>query len=141
MRQVLRPAAVAAMLGFVAQGAAAEGDPTRRAERLELTEIDAASGFSIREYDLETGVYYRWRIVGDGLEEYEVAADDLFDNSWIEKVSVEDVAMAAAGLGEIQLGGEAEVDVWFVPIRPGDYAFGVKGREGDDGFAGVMHVR
>jgi hypothetical protein len=141
MRQVLRPAAVAAMLGFVAQGAAAEGDPTRRAERLELTEIDAASGFSIREYDLETGVYYRWRIVGDGLEEYEVAADDLFDNSWIEKVSVEDVAMAAAGLGEIQLGGEAEVDVWFVPIRPGDYAFAVKGREGDDGFAGVMHVR
>ena len=93
------------------------------------------------EYDLETGTYYRWRIVGDGLEEYEVAAEELFENSWVEKVSVEDVAFAVDGLGEIELGGDDEVDVWFVPIRPGDYAFGVEGREDDDGFAGVMHVR
>ena len=141
MRQALRPAAVAVLLGFVAQTATAEGDPTRRAERLEPTAIDAAAGFSVREYDLETGTYYRWRIVGDGLEEYEVAAEELFENSWVEKVSVEDVAFAVDGLGEIELGGDDEVDVWFVPIRPGDYAFGIEGREEDDGFSGVMHVR
>ena len=141
MRQALRPAVVAAMLGLVAQTAAAEGDPTRRAERLDPTEIDAASGFSVREYQLETGVYYRWRIVGDGIEEYEVTAEELFENSWVEKVSVEDMAFAVDGLEEIELGGEDEVDVWFVPIRPGDYAFGVEGREEDDGFSGVMHVR
>ena len=76
-----------------------------------------------------------------GIEEYEVAAEELFENSWVEKVSVEDVAFAVDGLGEIELGGDDEVDVWFVPIRPGDYAFGVEGREEDDGFSGVMHVR
>ena len=134
-------AAVAAILESLAQTAAAEGDPTRRAKRLEPTEIHATSGFSVREYQLETGVYYRWRIVGDGIEEYEVLAEELFENSWTEKLSVEDVAIPAVGLGKIQLGGESEVDVWFVPIRPGDYTFVIEGREEDDAFSGVMHVR
>jgi hypothetical protein len=133
--------ALAAILEVLVQAAAAEGDPIRRAERLEPTEIDASSGFSVREYDLEAGVYYRWRIVGDGVEEYEVVAEELFENSWVEKVSVADTAFGVDGLREIELGGDDEVDVWFVPIRPGDYPFEVERREEDDGFSGVMHVR
>jgi hypothetical protein len=133
--------ALAAILEVLVQAAAAEGDPIRRAERLVPTEIDASSGFSVREYDLEAGVYYRWRIVGDGVEEYEVVAEELFENSWVEKVSVADTAFGVDGLGEIELGGDDEVDVWFVPIGPGDYPFEVERREEDDGFSGVMHVR
>ena len=141
MRTATVSISVAALLAFVAQAAMAEGDPTRRAKRLQPTEIDAVSGFSVREYDLETGVYYRWRIAGDGIEEYEVAAEELFENSWVDKVSAEDATIVAAEIEAIELDGNVEVDVWFVPIRPGDYRFGVEGREEDDGFSGVMHVR
>lgn len=28
-------------------------------------------------YEIETGVYYHWRIASDGLEEYKVLADEL----------------------------------------------------------------
>ena len=131
---------LAALFIVAAAGARAEGDPTRRAERLEPTQIDAAAGFSVRDYELEAGTYYRWRLSGDGIEEYEVSAEELFENSWLDKVSIEETAFSMGGLEEIELGGEDEVDVWFVPIRPGDYEFEVEGRD-EEGFTGVMHVR
>ena len=133
------PALLAALLAIAGTGAHAEGDPTRRAERLEPTQIDAATGFSVRAYDLKAGTYYRWRLSGDGIDEYEVSAEELFESSWLDKVSIEGAAISMGGLEEIELGGEAEVDVWFVPIRPGDYEFEVEGRD-EDGFTGVMHV-
>ena len=48
----------------------AEGNLARRAERLQELKIDAAKGFSIKKYLLETGKYYRWRIISDGRDEY-----------------------------------------------------------------------
>jgi hypothetical protein len=136
----LRTLALIAILAIAAAGARAEGDPTRRAERLEPTRIDATTGFSVTDYELKAGTYYRWRLSGDGIEEYEVSAEELFENSWVDKVSIEETAIGMGGLGEIELGGEDEVDVWFVPVRPGDYGFEVEGRD-EDGFSGVMHVR
>ena len=131
---------LAALFIVAAAGARAEGDPTRRAERLAPTRIDAASGFSVRDYELEAGTYYRWRLSGDGIEEYEVSAEELFANSWLDKVSTGETAFSMRRLEEIELGGEDEVDVWFVPVRPGDYEFEVEGRH-EEGFTGVMHVR
>jgi hypothetical protein len=81
-----------------ATAAPAAGNLARRAERLAPLELHAATGFSIREYALETGVYYRWRIVGDGREEYRLMAPQLFANSWIDRVSAEDMAVEPAGL-------------------------------------------
>jgi hypothetical protein len=118
----------------------AEGDITRRAERLAELEIDALNGFSVAIYTLETGVYYRWRIVSDGLESYELVAGEFFQQSWIDKIVIEDQAIKPAGLYSIEFDDEGEVDVWFVPIRPGQYKFYVKGLE-LDGFAGEFIVK
>ena len=120
--------------------AQAEGDITRRAERLEELEIDAVNGFSVANYTLETGVYYRWRIISDGLESYEFDAADLFQQSWIDKVVIDDQAISPAGLYSIEFDDEGEVDVWFVPIRPGEYGYSVEGLE-LDGFAGQIIVK
>jgi hypothetical protein len=57
-------------LAFTANSAAADGDPTRRAVRLEPLLLEAATGFSVKRYVVDAGVYYRWRIEADGLEEY-----------------------------------------------------------------------
>ena len=120
--------------------AVAAGNLTRRAERLEPLELNASSGFSIKAYDLETGVYYRWRIVSDGREEYRLVAPELFRNSWIDRVSIEGHEVEPMGLNAVAFDGEGEIDIWFVPIRPGDYRFHIEALE-TQGFSGVMHVR
>ncbi len=120
--------------------AAAAGNLLKRAERLEALELNAGTGFSIKAYDLETGVYYRWRIVSDGREEYRLMAPELFRNSWIDRVSIEGKEVKPLGLHAVEFDDEGEIDIWFVPIRPGDYRFYIESLE-SEGFEGVMHVR
>ncbi|MHA3977762.1 cupredoxin domain-containing protein [Halovulum sp. GXIMD14794] len=118
----------------------AEGDPTTRATRLDPLELDAASGFSITEYEIESGVYYRWRIVSDGLEEYKLLAPGLFRESWIDQVVIEDKEVKPFGLHAVEFDDEGEIDVWFIPIRPGTYEFFVEGLA-SQGFSGTFVVR
>ncbi|MHA1528101.1 MAG: hypothetical protein ACTSVG_03705 [Alphaproteobacteria bacterium] len=137
----MRSAIIAAVCTLALFGdAVAAGNLIRRAERLEALELNAGSGFSIKTYDLETGVYYRWRIVSDGREEYRLMAPELFRNSWIDRVSVEGREIEPAGLHAVAFDDEGEIDIWFVPIRPGDYRFYIEALE-TQGFSGVMHVR
>jgi hypothetical protein len=132
-------AAVCGLLGAT-QPAAAEGDPTRRATRLDPLVLDAATGFSITSYEIETGTYYRWRIRSDGLEEYMLVAPGLFRNSWIDQVVIEDKEVKPFGLQAVEFDDEGEIDVWFVPIRPGTYEFWVEGLK-TQGFSGEFVVR
>lgn len=118
----------------------AEGDPTRRAERLEPLVLDAATGFSITRYEVETGVYYRWRIESDGLEEYTLLAPGLFRESWIDQVVIDDNKVKLFGLQAVEFDDEGEVDIWFIPQRPGDYPYYLEGLD-TQGFSGVFVVR
>ena len=68
----------------------AKGNLARRAERLPELKIDAAKGFSIKKYLLETGKYYRWRIISDGRDEYSFVFPKLSRNIWIGQVVIED---------------------------------------------------
>ena len=130
---------IAAALALATPGWA-EGDPTRRATRLDPLVLDAASGFSIQRYEIETGVYYRWRIRSDGLEEYNLVAPGLFRNSWIDQVVIEDKEVKPFGLHALEFDDEGEIDLWFVPIRPGTYEFWIEGLE-TLGFKGEFVVR
>lgn len=118
----------------------AEGDPTVRAERLDTLVLDSDEGFSIDRYVLASGVYYRWRIQSDGLEEYKVLAPSLFRESWIDQVVVEDREVKPMGLHAVEFDDAGEIDIWFIPIRPGIYEFYVEGLE-DLGFRGTIEVR
>jgi hypothetical protein len=129
-----------ALLLWLAAGAAtAEGDLTRRATRLEPLLIEAASGFSVKSYKTETGVYYRWRIESDGLDEYRLVAPGLFRESWIEQVAIEDIEVHPAGLLALEFDDVGSADIWFVTIRPGRYPFYVEGLE-TQGFSGEFVV-
>ncbi len=133
-------ALVVTMLLLGLSPAFAGGNLVRRAERLPTLTIEATHGFSMRDYAVETGAYYRWRIRSDGRDEYRLLAPELFRNAWIQRVSVEEIDVEPVGLGAITFDGEGVVDIWLVPIRPGDYRFYLEGLAGD-GFAGVFHVR
>ena len=119
---------------------AAEGNLAVRAERLEPLLLNAAEGFSIKTYQIETGVFYRWRIESDGREEYKLLAPELFENSWIEQVSIEDKEVKSAGLYAVEFDDEGVIDIWFLPIRPGSYRFYIEGLE-TQGFEGHFEVR
>ncbi|MSU90263.1 hypothetical protein GE300_11635 [Rhodobacteraceae bacterium 2CG4] len=129
-----------ALCGALAAPAFAEGDPTRRGTRLEPLVLDAAQGFSQRRFELETGVYYRWRIESDGLEEYKLVAPEFFREIWVDQVVVEDKEVKPYGLHAVEFDDAGTIDVWFVPIRPGTYEFYVVGLE-ELGFRGEFVVR
>ena len=103
--------------------------------------IDSAElSLSISNFQLETGKYYRWRIVHDGGEEFQIMAPDLFRNSWIDQVVVADLEVQPMGLYAIEFDDEGTIDVWFVPSRPGDFEFWIDGYE-NRGLAGKFEVR
>lgn len=120
--------------------AVAEGDPTRRATRLEPLFLNANSGFSVSRYELETGVYYRWRIESDGLEEYKLVAPDLFRESWVDQVVIDDLEVKPFGLHAVEFDSDGVIDIWLIVLRPGEYRYSVEGLE-TQGFSGVVVVK
>ena len=124
MRQILTYFLAACLLAST--GVIAGGDLTRRAERLQPLIIDANLGFSIKQYSLQTGVYYRWRFQGDGRDEYTVTIPDLFKNSWLERIVVDDIEIPLSALIEFTLEGESELDLYFIPVRQGSYVYYVE---------------
>jgi hypothetical protein len=119
----------------------AEGNLATRAERLPELEIRGAEGFSVTEYVIETGRFYRWRIVSDGRGEYKLMAPELMRNSWVEQVSIEDKEVKPlGGLYAVEFDDEGEIDIYFVPIRPGTYEFYVEGMRAD-GMSGSFVVK
>jgi len=119
----------------------AEGNLAKRAERLPVLEIRGAEGFSVTEYEIETGKFYRWRIASDGRGEYKLMAPELMRNSWVEQVSIEDKEVKPlGGLYAVEFDDEGEIDIYFVPIRPGTYEFYVETMR-EDGMLGTFVVR
>ena len=76
---------------------AAEGNLASRPTTLELMIDGRELTFSQTEYEIETGKYYRWVISSDGLEEVMIRAPDLFRNSWINQIIINDLEVHTSG--------------------------------------------
>ena len=123
------------------ENAAGEGNLARRAERLEELKIDAAKGFSKKEFQLETGKYYRWRIISDGRDEYSFVFPELSRNVWIDQVVIENKEVKPfGGIHSLEFDEEGEIDVYFVPIRPGKYEFYVRYYR-ESGMLGMIAIK
>lgn len=131
---------VSLLMLAASSSSAVAGDATRRAERLEPLSLVASEGFSIKRYEIEAGRYYRWRIESDGLEEYKLLAPELFRESWIDQVVIEDKEVKPYGLHAVEFDDEGEIDIWFIPQRAGEYPFFVEGLD-TQGFRGVVVVK
>lgn len=121
--------------------ARAEGNLASRATRLEPLVLKGDLSFSVTEYKLETGKYYRWRIESDGGEEFLVMSPGLMRNSWINQVVIDDKEVKPmGGIYGVEFDDEGVIDIWFVPIRPGNYDYWVDGYE-NRGMKGTFIVR
>lgn len=96
--------------------------------------------FSTNTFELETGKYYRWAITSDGVEEVMIQAPELFRNSWLNQIVVNDLEVHALAIYGVEFDDAGEIVIFFIPIRPGDYEFYVPGYE-DRGLRGTFVVR
>ncbi len=136
----LIPAALLASLLLLPSPTGAEGNLASQPTRLEPLVLGEDLSFSVTEYQLETGRYYSWTITSEGGEEFQVQAPDLFRNSWINQVVVNDLEVQPTGLYAVEFDAAGDIVIWFVPIRPGNYEYFVAGHR-ERGMLGTFVVR
>ena len=120
----------------------AEGNLASQPTTLEPLIMNGADlSFSVTEYTLETGKYYKWRIESDGLEEFRVNAPELWRASWINQVVINDIEVKPLGaIYGVEFDDEGAAEIFFVPIQPGNYEFSAPGFE-SRGMTGTFVVR
>src|SRR5690349_21559369 len=112
--------------------ALAKGDLATRATRLEpLTLGNDETDFfmSTKEYKLETGKYYRWKVISSGKREYNLVAPEFWRNAWIRQIATGDLEIKTGTLEELDFDGAGALEVFFVPVRTGTYEFRIRGLE------------
>jgi hypothetical protein len=121
----------AALCAVLCAGSAeAAGNLTARATRLPPLVFDKELKPSIQSYELTTGTYYRLTVESKAGDEWQFAAPELFANSFVDQIAIRDIEIhGARSLGWIEFDADGAVNIFFIPIRPGEYGFGVKGRE------------
>lgn len=108
----------------------AEGNLAANGTQLPDLVIDTAKlTFSQTEYNLETGKYYKLNITADDADNLAIVAPELWRNSWVNQIVVNDLEVKAGGLYSIEFDGAGTFNITFVPIRPGEYEFWAPGYE------------
>ena len=125
---------------FSFTGANAEGNLATQTTTLEL-DIKGDLTLEPKEFNLETGKYYKWIIRSDGIEEMMVQAPDIFRNVWVGQIVINDLEIhGSGGIYGIEFDDEGEVEIFLVPIRPGKFEYYVKGYE-NRGMVGTFNVK
>ena len=140
MRTVMAVASALGLAAMVSAPALAEGNLASRATELELNINTVDLAFSQAQFDIETGKYYILHVTSDGAEEIQVVAPELWRNSWINQVVVNDLETTPYGLYGIEFDDEGTFSIGFVPIRPGEYDIYVPGYE-NRGLTGKFVVK
>jgi hypothetical protein len=121
----------------------AEGYLALRAEKLPDLALglgEAGYGVSQKDFALSTGKAYRLKITSTGKKECAWQAPEFSNYIWLRKIEVSKVEIKASHVYEIEMEREGEAELFFVPIRPGEYAWGCKGLE-SKGMAGRFIVK
>ena len=142
MRPVLWAGVLGALTGAMMFSAAyAEGNLAAQPTDLEPLALDASLNFSVKEYQIETGKYYRWEISSDGGEEFLVKAPELWRNAWINQVVINDIEVKPlGGIEGVEFDDEGSAVIWFIVLRPGEYDYYAAGFE-ERGMAGKFVVK
>lgn len=107
----------------------AEGNLAANGTDLKLDINTEDLTFSQSTWELETGKYYRIDITSDGSEEIAVMAPELWRNSWINQIVVNDLEVKTYGLYSVEFDDAGTFNISFVPVRPGEYDIYVPGYE------------
>ena len=124
---------------FLSINVVAKGNLASQTTKLEL-DIKGDLSLEPKQFNLETGKYYKWIIRSDGIEEMMIQAPDIFRNVWIGQIVINDLEIHGANLiYGIEFDDEGEVAIFLVPIRPGKFEYYVKGYK-ERGMVGTFNV-
>jgi hypothetical protein len=135
--------AIALALGLCGGAARAEGDLSLKVTKLDQLVLgtgEAGFGVSKKTYDLVTGRAYSLMIKSTGAKECAWEAPEFANTIWLRKVEAGEVEIKASHLTEIEFEREGEAEIFFVPIRPGNFQWRCRGLEGK-GMAGAFVVK
>jgi uncharacterized cupredoxin-like copper-binding protein len=121
----------------------AEGDLTLKPQRLpELVMGSEESDYSLSQktYELETGKAYRLELIASGLKPYAFRAPEFFSSIFLRKVEAGDMEIKAVSLTELEFEDEGSAEMFFVPVKPGTFAFYIAGLR-HKGMEGVFIVK
>ena len=106
----------------------AEGDLSIRSKKLVLNLGSDKSDYDMSQkiFNMETGKAYRLEITSMGFKEYELEAEEFFRNIWIRSIEIDGIELDAPVINEIEFEREGEIEIKFVPIRPGEYDFEIE---------------
>ena len=116
-------------IGLATFPAVAEGNLASKGTALELNIDTKELKFSQEKFELETGKYYILKVTSDGEEEIALMAPELWRNSWINQIVVNDLETKVYGLYSIEFDDAGTFSISFVPMRPGEYDIYVPGFE------------
>jgi hypothetical protein len=112
---------------FVASAAQAAGNIVSKPTELKLAANTAKLTFSQAKFDLETGKYYKLTITSDGIEEIDIKAPALWENSYVNQLEINDVDVFVKGDFHVGFDSDGEVAIFFVPLRPGNFEMYAEG--------------
>ncbi len=113
---------------------------TKRIPDLELGLGNAGYGVSSHKYELETGKGYRLWIKSTGAKECAFVAPEFFTNIWVRKLEVNKVEIKLSQIHEIEFEREGAAELFFTPIKPGEYTWECEGLE-HKGMTGKIMVK
>lgn len=140
LKKSMLAAAAASCFGTAAS---AEGFLVGRMERLPDIQVglgDGGYGVSKEEYNLVTGKGYRVWIKATGAKECAFTAPEFFQNVWFRKIEVNKVELKFGRVDEIEFEQEGAAELFFTPIKPGEYTWRCRGLE-DKGMTGKITVK
>jgi uncharacterized cupredoxin-like copper-binding protein len=121
----------------------AEGFLVQRTKRLPDLELGlgaAGYGVSDHKYELETGKGYRLWLKATGAKECAFVAPEFFKNVWFRKIEINKVELKLQAVYEIEFEREGSAELFFTPIKPGEYEWACEGLE-DKGMKGIISVK
>ncbi len=123
---------LAVIVGAGLTAASAKGYLAKKPQKLPELKIglgQAGYGMSEKLYELETGKSYRLKITSTGAKECALEAPEFFSSIWLRKVEAGDMEIKAPTVTELEYEDEGEAEIFFVPIKPGNYEMACSGLE------------
>ena len=113
-----------------------------RSNRADLAPLTLGSGKPVaeEEYSLQSGGYYRIKIVADGTQELALSRGDFFRAVGINEVVINDIEIRPMGVHSIEFDDAGEAEISFIAIMPGRYTLSIPGSSGESQQA-VFNIR
>jgi hypothetical protein len=138
----MRSAAIGILTLLIATASGhAAGNMASKPTRLAPLVLNKDLSMSVKEYQIETGKYYLWTIESKGGEEFQLQAPELFRNSWIDQIVINDIEVKPmGGIHSVEFDEEGKAVISFIPLRPGNYEFFIAGQR-ERGMVGKFVAR